>query len=262
VLTLGCALVLYAVATMIAVPRALAGRRWAFRNPRTALGIWLVGLTSGVLAVLTSLALLVNEAIRLSEPGRAGDMRTSHVAGSVAVFVLAWVLSAVVGGVGCLTVFRAVPQITDIARTRRAVLSELRRTAWADVVSDRVVLCCSGAVPAVLSIPGRHGGIVVSSTVRDVLSEAELAAAVEHERAHLRAHHSLVMQIACLHRSCMPTMASALAFERAITVLVELAADDSAARRCGTGVTAAALTKLSTLTADASLLVRASRVAA
>ena len=101
---------------------------------------------------------------------------------------------------------------------------------------------------------------MVSSRLRDTLTPAQLEAVVEHERGHLLQHHHLLVQLADLQYRCAPVLPCARSLERSMHLLVELAADDHAARRCGRSTTASALRALGAATGDPSLPLRAHRL--
>jgi Zn-dependent protease with chaperone function len=94
------------------------------------------------------------------------------------------------------------------------------------------------------TLPGWHSRIVLSAGLVNLLTGAELAAVVEHERAHLRARHDLLL---------LPFQAWANAFGRipgvrsagdSVTELTEMMADDVAAARTSPAALAAALAKV------------------
>ena len=83
---------------------------------------------------------------------------------------------------------------------------------------------------------------------------------LEHERAHLRYRHHLAMGIASIYAGCLPRTRSARALVRTTRLLVELTADDAAARRVGAVHLANALTQVGEATGDAAMIVRAERL--
>ncbi|GAA4626377.1 hypothetical protein GCM10023196_034380 [Actinoallomurus vinaceus] len=98
--------------------------------------------------------------------------------------------------------------------------------------------------PAVYCVPGRHGRIVVTSGALAALDEDQLAAVLAHERAHLRQRHHLALTAAqALARAFGPLPVFTAAREQ-IAFLVELAADDAAAKGSGRLTVAEALLAL------------------
>ncbi|NEK93394.1 M56 family metallopeptidase [Modestobacter muralis] len=84
-----------------------------------------------------------------------------------------------------------------------------------------------------LSIGGRPGVIIASDGLRAQLPPAAVAATLEHERAHLRGHHHALVTVAETLAAALPWCPLLRAAPAATRDLVELAADDQAARRCG-----------------------------
>jgi hypothetical protein len=99
-------------------------------------------------------------------------------------------------------------------------------------------------VVAAYCLPGVRPRIVLSQGVLDVLTGAQLAAVVGHERAHARGQHDLVILPFRAWRQTFPFLPSAGAALGAVELLVELLADDTASRRGGAGPLLAALRRL------------------
>jgi Zn-dependent protease with chaperone function len=98
--------------------------------------------------------------------------------------------------------------------------------------------------PFAYCLPGQHGPVVLSSTALRRLDTGQLDAVLAHERAHQAGrHHRLVLLAQLLQVGFLWLPAARLAHE-AVTALVELAADDAAARAHGRRQVAAALAAL------------------
>jgi Zn-dependent protease with chaperone function len=89
--------------------------------------------------------------------------------------------------------------------------------------------------------PGRPGTIVVTSGTLGRLTERQLGAVLSHERAHLRGRHHLLVAFAHSVRRVTPGVRLLAYAERETRRLVELIADDTAARSHGALTVAAAL---------------------
>jgi len=136
-------------------------------------------------------------------------------AGIVLLLLLCWVLVA-----ASAAVFRS-------RQRQRALLSLL---AHGDPkVPGALVLDHPAA--AAYCVPGLRSAIVISAGALDLLDQAELAAMLAHERAHLRERHDLVL---------LPFTALLRAFRwsriarqahAAVALLVEMHADDCALRQ-------------------------------
>jgi hypothetical protein len=95
-----------------------------------------------------------------------------------------------------------------------------------------------------MSVGGRPGVIIMSDTLRRHLTPAAVTATLEHERAHLRGRHHLLMAIAQTLAAALPVCPLLRRAPSAVEDLVELAADARAARHCGTAAVREALSRL------------------
>jgi Zn-dependent protease with chaperone function len=93
-------------------------------------------------------------------------------------------------------------------------------------------------------LPGRPGPVVVSSAALRRLHAGQLAAVLAHERAHQAGHHHRLMLVTQALRVGFPWLPAAWLAHQAVARLVELAADDDAARTQGRQQVAAALAAL------------------
>jgi bla regulator protein blaR1 len=93
-------------------------------------------------------------------------------------------------------------------------------------------------------VPGPAGKVVLTSGAIAALDDNELAAVLAHERAHLRGHHHLVVAAAKVVRLAFPFVPAFRWAHDEVGRLVELLADDVAARRHGRLVLADALVTL------------------
>jgi Zn-dependent protease with chaperone function len=256
----GCLLLLYAVVVMVATPLVVTRRRWTSRLPRTAILVWIGALGSGGVAMLASLGCAIGAASTLAaRPHRSHARLSLHTAlDGIGLTVAACLMTAIGGGVACVVVYRVVVGAATRRRLRgNAVTAIAHRPVPGRSAPTVMVESKHGSA---MSIPGRHPVIVVSSRLRDLLSAAELAAVVEHERGHLMQRHHLLLQLADLQYRCAPVLPCARSLERSIHLLVEFAADDHAARRCGRLATAHALRALGAATGDDGMRLRAHRL--
>ncbi len=250
---LAAPLILGLAVSAVAGPWAL--RRAApllMRLPRLAIGL----LASGVVAwVMALLALGPMLAWGISGPAvlpvgagqvcrqclaAANPFTTSPVETAVPVVALLALPTA-----GAL--LHAVSIIVETRRRRRGTLRTARRLQAQSKprqLHGRTVRVADDPHPFALTLPRRHGGIVISTGALDALFPAELAAVLAHEHAHLRQHHHLVTAIvAGLARRLrwVPLLAAA---EDALGHYLEIAADDAARRQAGTPALVGALLTL------------------
>lgn len=122
-------------------------------------------------------------------------------------------------------------------------LGQLRRLAPAGARGGDP-LWIDDSRPLALSIAGRPGVIIMTEELRRQLSTDALQATLEHERAHLRGRHHALLAVADTLATAFPFCPLLRAARQATKDLVELAADEQAASRCGSAAVQEALTRL------------------
>lgn len=243
----GCLLVLVGVVLTAPVSIALARANWTRRAPGWSLLLWQAVCLAAGFSVVAGLALLAVEP--------SGD--TLVGAG------LHWWASLAAGD---LTVGRTASGLVGLGITV-VLLASLLRTAWRTVsrrrlhrqmvdllgrpIPTRVPLGAGCQIrlmdhrsAVAYTLPGLHSRLVVSTGLVDLLTPAELIAVVEHERAHLRARHDILIMpfqswVAALGR--IPGVREA---GRSVGELTEMLADDVAAARSTPRVLASALARV------------------
>ncbi|GGL61053.1 hypothetical protein GCM10010129_00750 [Streptomyces fumigatiscleroticus] len=139
--------------------------------------------------------------------------------------------------------------LRNVVRLRR---ERNRHRVTADAVSERGriggvdVRVLQHATPAVFCVPGRRreARIVVTTAAVDALSPFELAAALEHERAHLAYRHHRAFLAADVVVSAFGWSRFSRIYAAQVRRLAEMAADDAAARKHGRRHVASALLEM------------------
>ena len=215
---------------------ALASARWPQRCPAAAILLWQsLGLSWG-LAAIGALAGLGAVPGRygvaggaLSGAGRA--LRDAAVGFGTSAFMAAGRLVFLAAGAGLLAllcwVLVAASAAVLVARRRHRALLSLLAHGDPKVPGALVV---DHPAAAAYCVPGLRSRIVVSAGTLDLLDQAELAAVLAHERAHLRARHDLVLLpfgalIRAFPRSRLVSQAHST-----VSLLVEMLADDRVLR--------------------------------
>ena len=95
--------------------------------------------------------------------------------------------------------------------------------------------CASSDVaqPLAYCLPGVRSRVVVSEGTLSSLDDAEVAAILTHERAHLRARHDLVLEAFTAVHAAFPRFVRSASALDAVRLLIELLADDAAVRAAG-----------------------------
>ncbi len=244
------ALLLAAAALIFTAPRLLVAGSWQVHRPRLALAAWHLAFVSGVLALAATVAVAVS--IALTATASADGMT------AVIQTTLGW--AALVAVAAVVVVFGAGSHEV-LSSGRHSYGEVLRMPHTADRLEDGITLitCRSDEVFA-CSLPGSEPAVVVSTGMRELLTPAQLRAVVAHERAHLRGRHHLALRLAEINQACLPRMRSARRLRRSTAMLIELIADDQAARRAGAVHLANALARIASCEGDAGMALRAERL--
>lgn len=206
---------------------------WTYHHPRMALILWQV---SGLTFVISMIGGLLGFGLApfsrgllpalFEVPARFRELDAWHlIALGCGLTMAGWLL------VNQLFSFHNTARV----RARHRLLLQLvaAPTEEAFVVDHPIAVA--------YCLPGRNPHIVVSAGARRLLTDVELDAVLEHERAHARERHHLVMAPFQALQRILPGNRLLTQVARAIELLVEMRADDRAARRHGTEPLASAL---------------------
>lgn len=226
------ALLVFAVAVATVGVAGLSRTRWPEHVP--ALGVIAWQTLSGSVLVALLLA-----GLSLSVP-------TTELGGSLADLLHACAVAiraqyATPGGAAlhaagatstaALAVRSAYLLVTDLVGARRAREQHLYRLRLSARRDDRIdAFIVEHPTAAAYCLPGRASTIVLTSAALAALDDAELAAVLAHERAHLSGRHHIVLAAAsALARTLqfLPGLSTAHAEQAR---LLEMVADDEAAK--------------------------------
>ncbi|WP_298181389.1 M56 family metallopeptidase [Saccharomonospora sp.] len=199
--------------------------RWTHAHPRPALVLWQI---SGLTFVISVVGVLLGFGLA---PFRRGFLPALLDLPTRWTELDAWHFAAVAAGL-MLGVWLVVNQLlclrdTARARARHRLLLQL----VAQPNSGALVVDHPAAVA--YCVPGRRPRIVVSAGARKLLSETELDAVLAHERAHAYERHDLVVAPFQALRRLLPRSRVLTRVCSDIELLVEMCADDKAARQHG-----------------------------
>lgn len=209
----------------------LAGAGWPWRGPRTAIVLWqAIGLAWGIAGIGT----LLGFGLSPYDRGVAGGLLDLlvDVADHRAVATLGWFhLAITVAGLilGGVLLFMLAAAGADVLRARRRHRSLLALVGHGDPDVPGALIVDHPAATA-YCVPGVRAHIVVSAGALRLLDQAELAAVLAHERTHARWRHDLVLLPFNALRRMLPGSQVAGDAERSVGLLVEMSADDGAAR--------------------------------
>ncbi|GAA1621844.1 M56 family metallopeptidase [Catellatospora bangladeshensis] len=214
--------VLVAPALVAVAVRVLADRLAPGRAARV------VAWSAAATAVGSMINLLVFTLVAVAETPAAAEAfgwsaRTVHDDTAQVAWV-PWLSVALLAGAAGAVAVRA--------RRHRRTLAEARR--YSD--GTATVLVLPDARPQAFAVPGRPGRVVVTTGMREQLSEPQFDAVIAHERAHLEAGHHRLVAVADVAAASHPAL---WWVARHVGYLVERAADEQAARAVGSRRTVA-----------------------
>ncbi len=234
------AALILAVFTAACIPAgsALAAARWPRRSPAAAIVLWqALGLGWG-LAAVGALAGFGAADERSGVAGGAFMLASEVVDGHAAAGtrrllagILGLRLLAVAAGVVLLLLlcWVLVAAFAAVVRARRRQRMLLSLLAHGDPKVPGALVVDHPAATA-YCVPGLRSRIVISAGALDLLDQAELAAVLAHERAHLRERHDLVVLPFTALLRAFRWSAVAREAHAAVALLVEMLADDRALR--------------------------------
>ena len=232
-----------AAAILALSPMVLTAGRWQVRHPRTALTLWFSAFFTGAgFAAASVLAALVSS---------VSSGTASSAAESFALTAAGWGSLGVVGALIAFVSASAEP----LTQSWREAVDRFAPVAIARDDHGRYALVWfRSEQPIACAVPTRSPEIRVSTGLRDLLSPSQLAAVIAHEHAHLRQRHGWAVRIAELNALCLPrAFWAGRALKRATLLLVELIADDTAAKQAGAVHLANALAAMGRTTRDPGL---------
>jgi Zn-dependent protease with chaperone function len=218
----------YAVAVAAAGTWWLPRAAWPQRAPRLGIAVWQALTVTVVASALLAGLVLAIPCLRVW--GDWGDWVTSARAqyaspGGALASTAGWVLT--LGAAGRLAWFTGTA-VTKSWRNRARHDEVLAVVGRRGVVPGMVLL--EDDRPAVYCVPGRRRIVFTTGALRR-LDSGQLDAVLAHERAHLAGRHHLVIILAGGLRAAFPHLPFFTAAASQVSCLVEMAADDAAARR-------------------------------
>lgn len=242
-------LLAYATAVILWAPTLV--RHWALldRSAAASIAVWKALMASSVLSVVlvgialaspklpltTSLAALLQACARALRASYT--MPGGQATGALGAAAVAAVLVRAGWGV--------TSEMWSGRRARRQQAQALHLVATSQRrVGGAVQVHVDSAVPLVYCLPGRPGTVVFTSAALARLSDPQAAAVQAHELAHLRRRHHLVLAGARGLYRAFPYLPLFRAAPAELARLVEMDADDVAARTHNREALATALVQL------------------
>jgi Zn-dependent protease with chaperone function len=255
------AVILIAYATCVGTlgSRLLGRAKWTARAPFLAIATYLSAGWSVVAALgLAGLTLAVHATALgggLSHLIGACVLRLRETYGTPGGATVAALGLTLAGAVVARTVITAAAHIRN-AGQQALLHSQTARLAGRSEPYLGAVLVEHSA-PVAYCVAGRHPTVILSTGALDALDPAQLAAVLAHERAHLASRHHRLLGLARIGRLVLPFMPLMRNADAQVTRLVEMHADDAAARTHDPRTLATALVVLATSASPAPALAAA-----
>lgn len=271
-MSVAACLLAYSVAVLVLGPPLLRSLTRSGFAPRLEVAAWLTAIGSVLLAWLAALTLSIAQAIRSGDQRRgifescmtrmlgiaAGDAGITPQIALLALVVSASVAAVVAGA-------RLAATLTRMHARAREHADAVRIVGHHTGTDDVVVV--DAAKPAAYAVSGRPPAIVVTSAAVAALDERQLAAVLAHERAHLSGNHWFVVSALRSLARVFPRLALMRQGAQHVSLLLEMRADDVAARHHDPAALLSGLITLSgaapagaLAAADVAVLTRAERL--
>jgi Zn-dependent protease with chaperone function len=249
-MSVAACLLLYSFVVAVLAPRLLVRLTRTGMAPRLGVVTWLATIGGVVASWVVAAAFLADELRRdWNQPGRIASAcfaALRHVASGGSGLLLQIGLLALTAG--------AATAISTLAWRLSRSLSHARTTTHQHAQDARIVgRRVDGLDAVVLDAPeraaycvaGRPNTIVVTSATLAALDDRHLGAVLAHERAHLAGRHHQILAFTRGLATVMPRVELFTIGAAEIARLLEMCADDTAARSHGPGTLLGALLALS-----------------
>ncbi len=246
---LACCLLGYGLLLAGPASSKLAAAGWTARMPRAALVLWqavCLGAGLGVIGSGVVLAVAPLGGDLLAALLALGDqLRRGHpfaalpgwriACGVVSALLTLWLLAVLV------RCFALAQRRRRVHRRVLDLLSGPRPDAAGNPAMLAGVRVLDHPSAVAYSVPGRRSRVVLSAGLVDLLTPDELAAVVEHERAHLRSRHDILVLPFQAWAASVGRIGWVRRAQVSVAGLAEMLADDVAARRVAPDVLVSAL---------------------
>jgi Zn-dependent protease with chaperone function len=213
--------------------RRLLGRAgWTARAPLLAIVTYLAAAWSAVAALaLAGLTLAVRATALgggLSHLIGACVLRLRETYGAPGGAAVAGIGLILAGAVAARTVLAASTHLRAAGRQALRHAEAARIVGRAEPALGAVLV--EHSEPVAYCVAGRRPTVILSTGALQALAPAQLSAVLAHERAHLAGHHHRLLAMARISRLVLPLFPLMHDAEVQVERLIEMHADDTAAR--------------------------------
>jgi Zn-dependent protease with chaperone function len=230
--TIAAVLIAYAVGVGTLGSRLLGRARWTARAPLLAIATYLAAGWSAVAALgLAGLTLAVNATALgggLSHLIGACVLRLRETYGTPGGATVAGLGLTLAGAVAARTVITAMTHLRAAGQQALLHAQTARLVGRPEPSLDAVLV--EHSEPVAYCVAGRHPTVILSTGALNALDPAQLEAVLAHERAHLAGRHHRLLALARIGRLVLPFVPLMRDADTQVARLVEMHADDAAAR--------------------------------
>ncbi len=271
-MSIAVCLLLYSAAVLVFGPPVLTRLTRSAHAPHLAIAAWLAAIASVLATWLAAAVLMVIDVARHWDSPAAvlaacitrlhavaiGDAGIASQSGLLALAAAASAAAAAL----VVRLARAAVRLRGTAHEHaRAVHIVGHRTA------DQDVMVLDAQEPAAYCVAGRPPAIVLTTAALAALNDEQIAAVLAHERAHLAGHHPQLVSALRAVATVLPRVWLMTDGAAEVSRLLEMCADDAAARQHGRSALLAGLMGLAGAApavalgaADVAVLSRAERL--
>jgi Zn-dependent protease with chaperone function len=246
--TVAAVLIAYAVCVGTLGSRLLGRARWTARAPLLAIVTYLAAGWSVVAALgLAGLTLAIHATALgggLSHLIGACVLRLRETYGTPGGATVAALGLTLAGAVAARTVLTAMTYLRSAGQQALLHAETARLVGRAEPSLGAVLVEHSD--PVAYCVSGRHPTVILSTGAVQALEPAQLSAVLAHERAHLTGRHHRLLALARIGRLVLPFLPLMRDADAQVARLVEMHADDAAARASDPRSLATALVVLAT----------------
>jgi Zn-dependent protease with chaperone function len=205
-------------------PIFLPSRRLFIKFPTLGLFTWFLALLSAGIAALAASAVM---AWSIIETWASLEANPTGSAGWFAVFWASfapWLILAA-AGISLAVINLRIEPLIAVAKQTAPLFDGALRPVQTFVGVEVLEI----SLPVAVAF-NRNRQIVLSSVVREVLTDEQFEAVLWHELSHIRANHNALKRLAGFVRTLTPRLAASKALVFEVDRLCELAADKTALR--------------------------------
>ncbi|MEJ7651603.1 MAG: M56 family metallopeptidase [Nakamurella sp.] len=220
----------------------LARAGWVSRAPTAALLLWQAVCLCAGLSLTGAALVMATEPLGRQLPaafaaGARNLLTGNGFRGLDGARIVLFVMAVAFAGHLLVVLFVTIVRAQRRRRHHRAVLDLISGPSHAQDAAVRVL---DEQAPLAWTVPGRRSRLVLTAGLMDLLTDRQLLAVLAHERAHLSVRHDLLLVPFQAWATALPVPGMRAA-RVAVRALVEMQADDLAARTVGPQTVASAI---------------------